>query len=207
MAEYNSFAAVGQSRLGLRATPGTPGMYGDDEEGNELDETGSASGAPIKEITDKMQELLDSHNRAAVRGKLTKEEEVKVNDVQKRIRLRKEEDMRLKEKADIDARRRKVLFDDHSSAVMQEAAAAAASIKESLKQKTIASKLKEQGKTKATGKIDKSDRHGLPPPTKSMYSCVSLFTLSICLSIYLSLCARARVCVCVCVFVCLCRVI
>jgi len=175
MAEYNSFAAVGQSRLGLRTTPGSPGtsislLEDDDAEAEAL---GVLVPAP-KDLSDEMQALFDSHNRASVRGKLTKEEQVQVGDVQKRIKQRKDEATKLKIKAELDARRRKVLFDESSSALMQEATAAAANIKESLKQKTIASKLKEQGKTKATGKLDKSDRHGLPLPTRGDSKFISL---------------------------------
>ena len=133
MAEFNSFAAVGYSRVGLR---GTPGLF----DNNESEEVDTAPAVSVKELSKEMQALLDSHNRAAVRGKLTVDDESNVREIQLRIQQRKVTELKLKEQAEIDARRRKVLFDDSSSALMKEATSAAASIKESLKQKTIASK-------------------------------------------------------------------
>ena len=162
MAEFNSFAAVGESRMGMRNTPGTD-IFDQDEEEEEVP-THAKRTLPLspsgKEISESTLLLMESHNKASVRGRLTQEEELKVDSIQKRIRERKAEMVRQQEAAELEARRRKVLMDTEANAILNAAAAAAAKISESLKASTKASKLKEQGKSAATGKIDKS----VPPP-------------------------------------------
>ena len=157
--EYNSFAVVSHSRLGIPQTPGT-GLDDDDAAAEHTADLPVTSPQQRHfELSEATKAQLLSHERAAVRGKITAVDERTVHDIQQRIAQRKVAEQRQKEKAELEARRRKVLFDDHSQKTLEEAQAASQAATQALRRRTIASQLKEQGKKQVTGMFDKS----IPP--------------------------------------------
>ncbi len=162
LAEFNSFAPIDTDNIGSHNT-GDSVLSGS---GDQLTKKAAShvidrsQKSPVKAISESTQALLNSHQRASVRGRLTTEDEANVGGIQQRIRERKALMIRQQEAAELEARRRKVLLDADAKLILAGAAAAAKKVRDSLKHNTISTKLKEQGKKAATGQIDKSH----PPP-------------------------------------------